>query len=160
MKEYENWEELHTAVQKVCDHILKNEIAPVAKAALYSKIRDDIYGAYTPKPGGWKHGNPPDNTYQRRYSLLRQPGGQGIYYELWKNHTLFVTTAAKASPSVVKGSSFHHRYPGALLALIESDNHGIWGGGFPRPAVANAEKSMIPKVEFIMRSNFDIVSVE
>lgn len=161
MTVYNTWEDLVAGAQAEFNHVLSTEIKEMTKVELYSAIRNDIYGAYKPKKGRWAHGDSTDNTYQRRYSLLHHPvGGQGgITAEMWHDNVLFVTSPAKASPSVVKGSSFHHRYVGALLALMESYNHGIWYGGFRRPAVSNTEKRIAPKIENIIKRNFDVLSI-
>ena len=160
MADYKDWESLSAAVQDSLDDVLVNEVRPLVRTMMYTQIKKGVYGAYTPKKGGWKHGNPPEDTYQRRYSLLHTPtvGGQGgIFSEMWDSHTLFVSSSATASPSVVKGYSFHHRYVGALLALLESENHGIWNGGFARPVVSVIEEQLVPKMDMIMKKNFDVL---
>lgn len=138
-KFYSDWDSLVAAVDGRTKIILKKNVAPVAKDILTKHINKDIYGAYTPKTNGWvtvtsgKHWI--RTTYKRRYSLI-----SGVYTELKDDHTLFVTSKAKASPSVVKGYSFRTRYDGAFLKLLESGNMGIWRGGFARPAIKNTQE--------------------
>lgn len=102
------------------------------KNVLYKHIQSDIYGAYTPKPGGWVGGT----TYARRNSLskgsliaINEPDG-----------TITITSTAVPGTPVGRGSISSE--PGSLLKLIESDKHGLWRGGFPRPAVSNAQSEI------------------
>ena len=129
-KYFSDWASLVSAVDQKATAILKQDVAPVAEDILKKHIKSDIYNAYTPKPNGWVNGT----TYQRRHVL------EGAVTSLMPDpHTLIVTSTATASPAVVPGWSFHNRYPGAFLKLLESGNMGIWRGGFPRPAVSNTE---------------------
>ena len=163
---YEDWSSLVAGAQDACNYVLANDIRKTAVAELYRKIKDVTYGSYQPRKGAWKHGDSPDNTYQRRYSLLhRSVGGSGgLFYDIWDYNTLLVSSKARAMPSVVKGYSFHHRYDGALLALLESDNHGFLDKnpgtyGFPRLAVSDAEEALVPKLETIMTKNFEVIDI-
>lgn len=136
MPYYDNWDDLVTAVQDHCTKILEDDVCPVVEEIVLRHIHDDIYSVYKPKPGRWVNGT----TYERRYSLLDK---RNMYHEMQDNgRTLMVTSVAKASPSVVKGYSFHNRRPGAFLSLLESGNMGIWFGGFPRPAISNAQREI------------------
>lgn len=129
-REFSDWGELVNAVDDAAVRILKEDVAPVAENILRKHIKSDIYDAYTPKENGWVSGT----TYQRRYSLY-----DSISSSIINGDTLLTTSYATASPAVVKGWSFHNRYPGSFLKLLESGNMGIWRGGFSRPAVGNAQ---------------------
>lgn len=135
MAEYSDWESLVAAAQKECPKILTKHVKPVMEDIVLSHILTDIYWAYEPKEGGWFGG-----TYQRRGSLLDE---ENLYYELQdRDTTLLVTSKATPSPSVIKGYSFHNRRPGAFLKMLEGDDLGIWSGGFPRPAISNAQEEI------------------
>lgn len=129
---FSDWNSLVKEVDKKAGQILKNDVAPIAENILKKHIKSDIYDAYTPKENGWVNGT----TYQRRHIM------ENSVTSVFQNgNTLLVTTKkdVTASPSVIKGWSFHNRYQGSFLKLIESGNTGIWKNGFPRPAVSNAQ---------------------
>ena len=134
MPYYDNWDSLVAAANRKCADILKRDVVPVADEIVKRHIEQDIYAAYTPKPGAWVNGT----TYERRREL---PGSLIHIYSDGGNEVL-ITSEAKASKSVVKGYSFRHRRPGAFLSLFESDNTGIWNGGFARPAISNAQREI------------------
>lgn len=127
------WEELVSAVDAKASKILKQDVAPIAEDILKRHIKSDIYDVYTPKENGWVNGE----TYKRRYALE-----QAITTLVQDKNTILVTSTATASPAVLSGWSFHNRYPGAFLKLLEVGNMGIWNGGFPRPAVANTQNEI------------------
>lgn len=133
MPDYGSWEELCDAAQKRCHDILKRDVAPVAKEIVKKHIQSDIYDAYTPITNGWVGGK----TYQRRYVL-----GGSVYDTFINDDEIMVTSNATASKSVVPGYSFHNRRPGSFLKLLETGRMGIWRGGFPRPAIGNAQKEI------------------
>lgn len=134
---FDSWEKLCTATEKTLSDILKNDVAPIAENILRKHIKEDIYDAYTPKNNGWvdSQGNP--TTYQRRHvlenSIVRR------YTTIQGGLELLITSDATASSAIVPGWSFHNRYPGAFLKLLEVGDMGIWRGGFPRPAVKNTQ---------------------
>ena len=130
---FEDVDDLLDAVEAGIADILRSDVAPVVESILLKHIKSDIYGVYTPKPGAWVNGT----TYQRRHVLE-----DGITSELIGNDTLMVTSNATANQSVVKGYQFSNRYAGAFLQLLESGHMGIWRSGFPRPAVANAQREV------------------
>lgn len=130
MAMYNDWESLVAAAEHKVAKILKQDVAPIVEEIVQSHIQSDIYYAYSPHPGAWINGS----TYQRRHVLENN-----ITSSLSDNKTLFVTSTATASPSVVKGYSFRNKYPGAFLKMLESENTGIWRKGFPRPAISNAQ---------------------
>jgi len=130
MAMYDDWESLVSAAEKKVARILKQDVAPIVEEILQSHIQSDIYYAYSPRPGAWVKGT----TYKRRHILEKN-----IASSLSDSETLFVTSTATASPSVVKGYSFRNRYPGAFFKMLESGNTGIWRKGFPRPVVSNAQ---------------------
>lgn len=130
---FSDWEELVSAVDAKASKILKQDIAPIAEDILKRHIKSDIYDAYTPKENGWVN----STTYQRRHVLE-----DGITTIVQDRHTILVTSIATASPAVLSGWSFHNRYPGSFLKLLEVGNMGIWNGGFPRPAVANTQNEI------------------
>lgn len=130
---YSDWESLVNAASKKVSEILQNDVAPVAENILKKHIKSDIYDAYTPKPNGWVSGE----TYKRRHVLE-----QSVTTIFQDKNTILVTSTANASPSVLSGWSFHNRYPGAFLKLLEVGNMGIWNGGFPRPAVTNTQNEI------------------
>ena len=130
---FSDWESLVSAVDAKATQILQRDVAPVAEDILKKHIKSDIYDVYTPKPNGWVNGT----TYQRRYALE-----QAVTTIVQDKHTILVTSTATASPAVLSGWSFHNRYPGAFLKLLEVGNMGIWRGGFPRPAVTNTQNEI------------------
>lgn len=134
-KFFADWDSLVNAVNKVASNVLKNDVAPVAEDILVKHIKSDIYDAYTPKQNGWVTPQGLPTTYVRRHVLE----GSVTSYLIGNKDTLFVTSRATASQSVVKGHSFRNRYDGSFLKLLESGNMGIWRGGFPRPAVKNTQ---------------------
>jgi len=133
MPVYDSWEGLCDAVQKKCNDILKRDVAPVAKEIVKKHIQSDIYDVYTPKTNAWVGGT----TYKRRFVLLGS-----VYSTFTHEDEIMVTSNATASKSVVPGYSFHNRRPGSFLKLLETGNMGIWRGGFPRPAIGNAQKEI------------------
>lgn len=117
---------------EIIDEAQMGVVIEEGKNVLYKHIQSDIYGAYTPKPGGWVGGS----TYVRRNSLskgslvaINEPDG-----------TITITSTAVPGNPVGRGSISSK--PGSLLQLIEGDRHGLWRGGFPRPAVDNAQKEI------------------
>ncbi len=130
---FSDWESLISAVDAKATQILQRDVAPVAEDILKKHIKSDIYDVYTPKPNGWVNGT----TYQRRHALE-----QAVTTIVQDKHTILVTSTATASPAVLSGWSFHNRYPGAFLKLLEVGNMGIWRGGFPRPAVTNTQNEI------------------
>lgn len=133
MPDYSSWEELCDAAQKRCNDILKRDVAPVAKEIVKRHIKHDIYDVYTPKTNGWVDGT----TYQRRHVL-----DGSVYSTFVDDDEIMVTSNATASKAVVPGYSFHNRRPGSFLKLLETGRMGIWRGGFPRPAIGNAQKEI------------------
>lgn len=138
-KSCDSWEALTDAVQQRCTTILDKKVAPIAKEIVRKHIETDIYGAYTPKENGWVTTDGEPTTYKRRYLLLKRGA---IYHQFSKPDEIMITSNVTASPAVVKGWSFRNRYPGAFLKLLETGNMGIWRGGFPRPAIGNAQKEI------------------
>lgn len=130
---FSDWESLVSAVDAKATQILQRDVAPVAEDILKKHIKSDIYDVYTPKTNGWVNGT----TYQRRHALE-----QAVTTIVQDKHTILVTSTATASPAVLSGWSFHNRYPGAFLKLLEVGDMGIWRGGFPRPAVTNTQNEI------------------
>lgn len=146
MVEFETWAALVNGAETAVEFILKQDVAPVAEDILRAHIIHDIYEAYTPKQNGWVN----NTTYERRRELpervvsrlIRDGATQTSHLD-----TLAITSLATPSKPIVKGSTFTEdpiegRYGGSFLALLESGRMGIWRGGFPRPAVTNAERDM------------------
>lgn len=138
-KSCDSWEILTDVVQQRCATILDKSVAPIAKEIVRKHIETDIYGAYTPKENGWVTTDGTPTTYKRRRLLLKRGA---IYHKFSAVDEIMITSNATASPAVVKGWSFRNRYPGAFLKLLETGNMGIWRGGFPRPAIGNAQKEI------------------
>lgn len=133
MPEYGSWDALVAAAQFQVRDILFDDVGPVAKEIVQKHIRSDIYGAYSPKTGAWVNGT----TYPRRNFLENS-----VYREFIDDETLLITSDASASKSIVKGYSFSKGEKGAFLKLIEQGPWGIWKHGFPRPAIANAQREI------------------
>lgn len=133
-KYFSDWDSLVGAVEKVIPSVLTNDVAPLAENILRKHIKNDIYNAYTPKTNGWVTANGTPTTYQRRHVLE-----SAIMSSMMSPDTLFITSTATASPAILNGYSFHNRYPGAFLQLLESGNMGLWHSGFARPAVKNTQ---------------------
>ena len=138
-KSCDSWEALTEVVQQRCATILDKNVAPIAKDIVRKHIETDIYGAYTPKENGWVTSDGTPTTYKRRRLLLKRGA---IYHKFSAAEENIVTSNVTASPAIVKGWSFRNRYPGAFLKLLEAGNMGIWRGGFPRPAIGNAQKEI------------------
>lgn len=138
-KNCDSWEALTDVVQQRCATILDKSVAPIAKDIVRKHIETDIYGAYTPKENGWVSSDGTPTTYKRRRLLLKRGA---IYHKFSAADEIMVTSNVTASPAIVKGWSFRNRYPGAFLKLLETGNMGIWRGGFPRPAIGNAQKEI------------------
>lgn len=140
---YNDWPSLIKGINAVCKLILSEDVAPVATEILKRHIEHDIYGAYTPIENGWVGGQ----TYNRRGSLLTSP----FHKRFVGSNEILITSSARPSPPVVKGSVFEYRQPGAFLEMIERGNMGIWKKGFPRPAVSKAQEEINNSSE-ILRS--------
>ena len=138
-KNCDSWEALTEVVKQRCATILDKSVAPIAKDIVRKHIETDIYGAYTPKENGWVSSDGTPTTYKRRRLLLKRGA---IYHKFSAADEIMVTSNVTASPAIVKGWSFRNRYPGAFLKLLETGNMGIWRGGFPRPAIGNAQKEI------------------
>ena len=138
-RQFEDWDLLTDAVQSRCATILDKKVAPIAKNIVRKHIQTDIYDVYTPKENGWVLSDGSPTTYKRRYLLLKNGA---IYHTFSKSDEIMITSNVTASPAVVKGWSFRNRYPGAFLKLLETGNMGVWHGGFPRPAIGNAQKEI------------------
>lgn len=125
-------------LQKAVERILTRDVAPIMKKILRKHILDDVYGAYTPKEGGWVG----HTTYQRRHLLENN-----IETLMINPFTIGVTSLAPAAPAEVRGYTFEERQEGSLLELIEADEHGIWHGGFPRYPIRNAQEEINKSTE-------------
>lgn len=140
---YDSWAALEAAIKSECNRIIQTEIVPKAEEILRKHIASDIYGAYTPKTGGWVNGT----TYSRRNVL------EGAVYSRQEGEGRYlVTSDAPASSSVVRGYNFSPHGAGAFLALLESGHMGIWRGGFARPAVSNAQKEVDQMIVSVLKS--------
>lgn len=137
---FSDWDSLIKAVDDKAENVLKKDVAPIAEELLRKHIKSDIYDVYTPRENAWVNGS----TYQRRHVLE-----ESITSFMSDKNTLLITSSATASPAIVNGWSFHNRYPGAFLKLLESGNMGIWKRGFPRPAVSNTQDEIdqSPKIK-------------
>lgn len=137
MPDFSSWEELCAAIDSCCKDILLNDVASVAKDILKKHIETDIYGAYSPKSGGWFAGVLYETPYSRRHAL------EGAIEAIMDDpNTMTITSSASANQSLVPGYSFSNRYPGAFLQMLENGNMGIWRKGFSRPAVKNTQKEI------------------
>ena len=125
------------AVEGSVRDILMTDVAPVAEEILKKHIEKDIYGAYTPKNGGWFAGVYYESPYPRRHVLEN-----AIRSEMENATSMMVTSYASAGTSLVPGYHFSNQYGGAFLQMLEAGNMGIWRKGFSRPAVANAQKEI------------------
>lgn len=130
---FDDIESLIAAIGTAPTAVMADEVAKEAEKILLKHIKSDIYGAYTPIPGGWVNGE----TYSRRHVLENN-----IKSTIEPDGTLLVTSEATASQSVVKGYHFSNMYAGSFLELLESGHMGIWKNGFARPAVSNAQKEV------------------
>lgn len=130
-KYFTDWDKLTNAINQKCKEILTEYVAPISNELLRNHIVHDIYFGYTPKQNGWVGGS----TYARRGML-----SEWVTSFTEDSNTLVTTSTASPAPSVVKGWRFENRQTGSFLELLESDNLGVWRGGFPRPAVSNTEK--------------------
>lgn len=146
--EYSSWEELAAAIDAVVPAVLESSVAPVMESIVTKHVKEDVYDAYTPKPGGWSlsrmkssvrsayAASAGDSTYHRRNSLYN------LKSEMQGRNTLLTTTSSAPAPAVVRGWSFHNRRDGAFFQLLESGKTGIWRGGFPRYPIRNAQREI------------------
>lgn len=135
MDEFDDFEGLADAVQKQCQDALQKVAVPLVKDILLTHIQSDIYDAYTPKANGWVSADGHPTTYERRYSLLDE---SAISHSFESPDTIVITSNALPSPSIGK-SKFVSQGDGSFLKMLAGNNHGLWRGGFPRPAVVNAQ---------------------
>lgn len=135
----DSWESLTDVVQERCVDILDKVVAPIAKEIVRKHIDEDIYSVYTPIKNGWVSSDGEPITYKRRNLLLKNGS---IYHRFSAADEIMITSDVTASPAIIKGWSFHRRYPGAFLKLLETGNMGIWRRGFPRPAIRNAQREI------------------
>lgn len=139
MRYYYNWEDLTAAAQKVCQKILEKDVAPVVKEILGRHIKSDIYDVYTRKTNGWviKVGDKyKAATYKRRHILE-----DSLISVMTDVDEIMITS--KAPPrDPIDGSKFNNSEYGAFLNLLETGRMGLWRGGFPRPAVSNAQREV------------------
>ena len=134
-KYYSDFESLTQSIEKIIPEILKEDVAPVAENILKKNVKEKIYDAYTPKPNGWVKDT--GNWFIRMTYRRRNDIETGVYSRFMSNHTLFVSSEAKANTPVI-GSFIESE--GAFLKLLESGNMGLWKGGFSRPAVGQTQK--------------------
>lgn len=128
---HKNWKDLTSEIQEnLIPEILK-DISSVAEQILKDRIKKDIYGVYQPKEGAWVLGS----TYRRREELIPL-----VVSEVRDKNTLFVTSLAEASESILKNSIFSENHNGAFLELLEKGDLGFWRKNFPRPAISNTER--------------------
>ena len=131
---FDDWEALVRGAMGIVPEILMNDVAPKAKHIMRAHIGTDIYQAYSPKPLGWVRvgdgGKWRRATYQRRGGLA-----SGVFARLEDNSTLVVSSNTPPNESPT-GANVYGGESGGLLRIIEGTNHGLWRGGFPRPAVS------------------------
>lgn len=127
---FNSLEEYCEAVEKALPKVMEEYVAPYVENILRYHIMDDIYGSYTPKPGGWC-----GSTYQRRYSLMTNIESR------IEGNTLITTSTASPGPSIL-GDPTWGSENGAFFDLLAADDHGLWFGGFPRPAVEFAQAEL------------------
>lgn len=102
--------------------ILMDYVAPVVEDILRKHIREDVYGAYSP------------TQYVRRGSLT----GTITSKMIADNELLVTATSQPNAPAHGWASSGE----GAFLYMLEVGDLGWWRKGFPRPAIANAQKEV------------------
>lgn len=135
----DNWSQLVGEAQNACRDILEDDVAPVATKILKKHIKTDIYDAYTPKTNGWvvmRGKKRIRQTYQRRNDLSAD-----LFYIVNKDKELTVSSNSNPMPPIT-GAKIRFNGYGSLLYLLESADMGLWRGGFPRPAVTNAQKEI------------------
>lgn len=109
---------------------LKQGVAEITKILL-KHIKSDIYDAYDPKENGWVN----NTKYQRRHVL------EGSIKSFIDDDGYLVVTSV-ARPDGPLYGEFSNEEDGFFLHILEGGdggNMGIWKGGFPRPAVSNAQ---------------------
>lgn len=116
--------------------ILDKYVKPVMQKILLEHIKEDIYGAYSPKQYAWIGGT----TYQRRNSLLNE----GAIESEIDGNTIYVTSGATTMGLFSEGSWVGG--PGSFLAMLEEGDMGAWtrvtGRRLPRPALTKAQKEV------------------
>lgn len=137
---YDDWESLVAGVRSVVPIMLENDIAERAKHILRAHIGKDVYGAYKPKMNGWAEqgsdGKWRKTTYKRRGQLAFN-----VFAKLESPSTLVISSSTPPAPPIRRGYTSGDGENGGLLRLLEGNRHGIWRGGFPRPAVKNAQRT-------------------
>lgn len=136
MSDYDNFNDLISAIESKIPQVLEDYAVPVMKDILCQHIYTDIYQSYVPTPNGWIGGS----TYQRRRNL---PNSLYDIIEREDDGYVAMVTSNETFSPIISGYSFNNNYnPGAFLEMIETGNMGIWKSGFPRPAVSNAQKEI------------------
>lgn len=140
---YESIEEFEAALMAAIPDVLLNEVGDYVEDVLSLHIQSDIYGAYTPKPGGWIN----DTTYQRRHAL--EWGIQSTIEASGHEVVLGTTSVSAPSPAIIRGHSTWGSEDGAFLDLLASGNMGISGCQFPRDAIAGAQAEVDASIGMI-----------
>ena len=137
---YGDWDSLIAGVQSRVPAILESDVAPIAENILRSHIQSDIYGAYSPRPGGIFGGRFFRTAYSRRGglpgSVMHKLSGDG------NGFMLLITSDESANTPVIPGYSWGNSGLGAFLQLIEQGGWGAWRNGFSRPAVTNTQNEI------------------
>jgi hypothetical protein len=130
-KVYRSVGEYVAAVEAAIPAAAENTIAVWVKEILRQYIARDVYGTYTPKPGGWVGGE----TYRRRHELVNS-------VEAWmEGNTLVATSTGEPSYSIL-GGTVYGGDEGEFLVLLASGNMGISGCQFPRPVIPQAQAAI------------------
>lgn len=134
MAYYDDIGSLIAAAEAKVTTILRSDVSPIAEQIVREHIESDIYGAYSPKPGGWFGGKMYTEPYRRRHDLASQ-----VYTIHQGNDEILVTSYATGNIPVLSGYSWARGEPGSFLQFIEQGGFGLWQDGFPRPAIKNAQ---------------------
>lgn len=130
----EDWESLTRTISTYCIPSILAGAIPAGKKILSKHVQKDLYGAYTPKNGGWVGGE----TYQRRMSLIDESRYISVFDYI--DNEVTITSVAEPSPPIVDGSVFHPEDYGAFLQMHEVGHMGIFRAYFPRPVISRTQE--------------------
>lgn len=138
-KTYTSIDEYVAAIEKAIPAAAEQTISIWVREFLRQYIIKDIYGRYTPKPGGWVGGQ----TYQRRHELVNS-------VDSWMEGNTLVATSVGVPSESILGGTVYGGSDGGFLTLLASGNMGISGCQFPRP--------VIPQAQAALEANYDLLA--
>lgn len=130
-------EEINEAAQLLAPELALQYIAPEIEGILRRFTLENIYGAGSPKPGGWidsPRSHAKTITYPRRYVLYNAITSR------MEGNMLYTTSPAEPSFSVT-GQSVYGSEDGGFYQLLENPGE-IIPGTFPRYVIGPAQQEV------------------